>query len=77
MLMSLWSEQELEIWESCIWALQLLLEASVKLVNSTWKGRMGIPEVRKDRVCHGLSRLARTNGSEPGVSANQFVRPKE
>ena len=68
---------EPEIWESRIWALQLLLEASVKLVSSAWKGRLGIQEVRKDRYCHCLSRLARTYGSEPRVGVKQFVRPKK
>ena len=68
---------EPEIWESRIMALQLLLEASVKLVSSAWKSRMRIQEVRKDRSCHCLSRLARTDGSEPRVGVNQFVRPKE
>ena len=36
----------------------------MKMVNSTWKGRIGIPDVRKDRSCHFLSRLTRTKGSD-------------
>ena len=30
-----------------IWAPQPCVEASVKIVNSAWKGQIGIPEVRK------------------------------
>ena len=34
------------------------------MVNSTWKGQIGIPDVRNDGFCHCLSRIARTTGSE-------------
>ena len=47
-----------------MWAPQPWVEVSVKMVNSAWKGQIGIPDVRNDRFCHCLSRVARTTGSE-------------
>ena len=49
----------------------------MKIVNSAWKGRIGVPDVRKDRSCHCLIRLARTKGSDRPGGINRFVRPKE
>ena len=51
--------------------------ATLKMVNSAWKGQIGIPDVRNDRFCHCLSRVARTKGSERRGVENQFVRPNE
>ena len=50
--------------KSPMWAPQPWVEASVKMVNSIWKGQIGIPDVRNDRFCHCLSRVARTTWSE-------------
>ena len=60
-----------------MWASQPWVEASVKMVNFTWKGRIGIPDVRNDMSCHCLSRVARTKVSERRGSENRFVRPNE
>ena len=49
----------------------------MKIVNSAWKGQIGIPDVRKDRSCHCLSRLARTKGSDRRGGENWLVRPNE
>ena len=38
---------------------------------------LGIAEVRKDRPCQGLSRLARTDWSDWHCGANRLVRPRE
>ena len=70
--------ESVEIWESPMWAPQPWLEASEKIVDSAWKGRIRIPDVRNDRSCHCLSRLARTKGSVRHCGVNQFVcRPNE
>ena len=42
-----------------------------------WKGQIGIPDVRNDRFCHCLSRVARTTGSERRDVEKRFVRPNE
>ena len=60
-----------------MWVPQPWVEASVKMVNSTWKGQMGIPGVRNDRFCHCLSRVARPTGSEHRDVENRLVRPNE
>ena len=57
-----------------MWAPPPWVEASVKMVNSAWKGQIGIPDVRNDRSCHCLSRVT---GSERHGVENQFVRPNE
>ena len=46
----------------------------MKMVNSAWKGQIGIPDVRNYRFCHCLSRVARTTGSERRGVENRFVR---
>ena len=47
------------------------------IVNSAWEGRIGIPDVRNDRSCHYLSRVARTKGSDQHGGVNWFFRPNE
>ena len=42
----------------------------MKMVNSAWKGQIGIPDVRNDRSCHCLSRVT---GSERRGVENRFV----
>ena len=44
----------------------------MKMVNSAWKGQIGIPDVRNDRFCHCLSRVARTTGSECREGENRL-----
>ena len=65
------------IWESCIVVPRPCEEASVNSMLSVWKGRIVIPDVRKDRSGQCLSRWPRTNGSEPHGSVNRLVRPKK
>ena len=45
----------------------------MKMVNSTWKGQIGIPDVRNNRFCHCLSRVARTTGSERRCVEKRFL----
>ena len=45
--------------------------------NFAWKGRIGIPDVRKDRSCHCPSMVARTKGSDRHGGVNRFVRHSE
>ena len=45
----------------------------MKMVNSAWKGQIGIPDVRNDRFCHYLSRVARTTGSEHRDVEKRFL----
>ena len=60
-----------------MWAPQPWVEASMKMVNSAWKGQIGNPDVRNDRSCHCLSRVAKTTKSERRGVENWLLRPNE
>ena len=75
-LRSVWVHEP-EIWESPMWAPHPCMEASVKIVNSAWNVRRGIPEVRKRGSCQCSRRLARTRGSDRRSGVNRSVRPNE